>query len=105
MCTEMRNSQTIIPRSKEHVQPPPAQTIPPPTEQQDRNSMVKYFYFGVRRTKDVTDTTGRSRKEHFVVWGKKSYPTPQQAIQANIQWWTQHPTEDPIVRGFDKPLQ
>ena len=67
--------------------------------------MAQYFYFGVRRTKDVTDSTGRSRKEHFVVWGKKSYPTPQQAIQANIQWWTQHPTEDPIVRGFDKPLQ
>ena len=65
--------------------------------------MQKYWYFGVRKQQTVVDTAGNSRNEWIIVWGRNAYPTREAAIRANIEWWIRHEC-DPIVRGFDKPL-
>lgn len=66
--------------------------------------MQKFWYFGVRRTRLTTNTTGRSRNEQIIAWGRNAYATREEAIRANFEWWCKH-DEDPIVRGFDKQLK
>ena len=66
--------------------------------------MKKFFYFAVRRTKSVTDSTGRSRNEQVLVYGTKVFLSAEECDNAYRNWRIAHTNELCGVFGYAKEL-
>jgi hypothetical protein len=53
----------------------------------------QYFYFAVRRTKSMVDSTGRTRNVPVLVYGTKTFQSSAEVLKEYSQWMATHTNE------------